>query len=425
MYYYNLNGLVAASFVPRPLMEQRLDQGRLPQLFLAEPARGPARRSFAVTDARLLAQKKESARWLSSRALQEDAGAEWRTDGPVEEAIRAEKLRALRLAPEEEGADTCLLPRLRQKNVVHLLAVGDVGSQLLTGLHVLGGDCIDRIGIYDLNVRQAQRWAFEENQIMMPFRPDAMPPVEIVGQEALFDCDVFIFTASAGVPQLGARGDVRLAQLEANRRIISAYARAARKARFRGLFCVVSDPVDQLAQAVWQISNCNEAGQWDGRGLAAEQVQGFGLGVMNARAAYYAKRDPRFASYLTEGRAFGPHGEDLVIANSITHYDDDLSRQLTDLTAHANLKMREMGFKPFVAPAWSSGALSILETLRGRWHYGSVFLGGIYMGVKNRYTPFGQEHEILDLPETLLDRIEQAQANLHTFDNIKEKNIHE
>ena len=55
---------------------------------------------------------------------------------------------------------------------------------------------------------------------------------------------------------------------------------------------------------------------------------------MNARAAYYARQDSRFSVYLEEGRAFGPHGKDLVIANSILpeHYDESLSEELTDLT---------------------------------------------------------------------------------------------
>ena len=57
--------------------------------------------------------------------------------------------------------------------------------------------------------------------------------------------------------------------------------------------------------------------------------------------------------------------------------------------------MREIGFKPYVAPALSSGALSLLLTLRGEWHCGSVFLDGVYMGVKNRYTPAGVETELL------------------------------
>lgn len=136
-------------------------------------------------------------------------------------------------------------------------------------------------------------------------------------------------------------------------------------------------------------------GSWTIWDFYRSRIQGFGLGVMNARAAYYAKRDPRFSRFLTEGRSFGPHGQDLVVADSIEHYDDALSRELTELTVTANLKMREIGYKPFVAPAFSSGALSILLALRGEWHCGSVFLGGIYMGVKNRFTENGLETEIL------------------------------
>lgn len=82
-------------------------------------------------------------------------------------------------------------------------------------------------------------------------------------------------------------------------------------------------------------------------GLLPEQIQGFGLGVMNARAAYYAKRDPRFKQFLTEGRSFGPHGQDLVIADSIENYNDELSKELTNLTVTANLHMRAIGYKPF------------------------------------------------------------------------------
>ena len=133
---------------------------------------------------------------------------------------------------------------------------------------------------------------------------------------------------------------------------------------------------------------------------------------MNARAAYYAKRDERLASFLTEGRSFGPHGADLVIANSIDNYDDALSKELTQLTVTANLAMRELGYKPYVAPALSSGALSILLTIRGNWHCGSVYLGGAYMGVKNRYTAAGVQAESISLPDALFDRIQYAHERL-------------
>ncbi len=156
-----------------------------------------------------------------------------------------------------------------------------------------------------------------------------------------------------------------MAQFENNAAIVKQYARMARAADFQGLWCAVSDPVDPLAKTAYLESNKDENGAWDGKGLRPEQVQGFGLGVMNARAAYYAKRDEKLSSFLTEGRSFGPHGTGLWIANSIDHYDEEVSRELTHRTVTANLVMRELGFKPYVAPALSSGALSILLTLRG------------------------------------------------------------
>ena len=133
---------------------------------------------------------------------------------------------------------------------------------------------------------------------------------------------------------------------------------------------------------------------------------------MNARAAYFAKRDPRFASFLTEGRAFGPHGKGLVIANSIRHYDDALSQELTQLALEANLRIRDLGFKPYVAPAVSSGAMQLLLALRGQWHCGSVNLGGVWFGCRNRFTPYGLELETLELPGALFARLQETERAL-------------
>ncbi|MBR6089036.1 MAG: hypothetical protein IKP86_03820 [Anaerolineaceae bacterium] len=296
------------------------------------------------------------------------------------------------------------------KKRVNILAIGDVGATLLIGLKLLGGDVIERIGICDISDKLTSRWEFEMGQVSLPWDYDRFPEVFTVTPEALFDCDVFVFAASKGIPPVGSQvKDVRMAQLEANAGLVRMYARMARAQGFDGLWAAVSDPVDQLAEIAYRESNLNENGEWDGLGLFPEQVQGYGLGVMNARAAYYAKRDRRFASFLRDGRTFGPHGEGLWAANSLSEYDDDLSRELTALTKTANLKMRELGFKPYVAPALSSGALSLLQTMRGEWHCGSVFLNGVYMGCKNRYTPYGIETELLpSIPDRLFAHIEEA-----------------
>ena len=310
-----------------------------------------------------------------------------------------------------EAAGFCV-PRPGKKRV-HLLAVGDVGGTLLTALKLLGGDCVSSIGIRDLNENTVARWTAEMGQIAWPWDYGALPEAEPVSAEDLFRCDVFLFAATRSVPAVGSQvQDVRMAQLEANRAIVESYARQARRDGFRGLFIVLSDPVDPLCRAAWLASNRDEGGNWDGLGLLAEQIQGFGLGVMNARAAYFAKQDPRFSSFLTEGRTFGPHGRGLVAANSIAHYDGALSRELTELALEANLRIRELGFKPYVAPAVSSGAMQLLLALRGEWHCGSVCLGGVWFGVKNRFTAHGLETEDLALPDELFARLRETEAAL-------------
>jgi len=298
--------------------------------------------------------------------------------------------------PEERFPDR--VPHRRDQYRVHLLALGDVGSTLAIGLRLLGGDVISTLGICDVRPGVPERWEFELNQIASP-TGGRYPPVEIVDADHILDCDVFLFCASRGVPDTSVTtGDVRMAQYELNRPLVADYARMAREKQYQGMFCIVSDPVDQLCLAALEES----------RWLSVNQVRGFGLGVMNARARYYAAKDPRFREYLTDGRAYGPHGEGLVIANSIRNYNDELSAELTELTKNANLQMRQLGYKPYVAPALSSGALSILACLRGHWHYSSVYLDGVFFGIRNRTTAGGCELERLAMPDELAARLRRT-----------------
>lgn len=316
--------------------------------------------------------------------------------------------------PGEIGADPVLPlsygPVKKQKHVVHILALGDVGMTMLIGLRLLGGDVIDRIGIYDINENNTRRLEMEINQIRYPFAGNGadypyLPPVYMVGEDQLFDCHVFIFCASKGVPPVGAQGDVRMAQLEANRELIRCFALAAKKAAFRGLACIVSDPVDPLCRAFLTASD-----------VAPSQVQGYGLGVMNARACYYAEKYKEFSRYLMEGRAFGPHGDDLVLADSLRDYDDEQSQKLTQLVIKSNVAVRELGYKPYIAPALSSAAISIILTLRQTWHYGSIYLGdgknGAFFGLKNKMTDQGVTYEDAAVCDALYERLKRTYIRL-------------
>lgn len=402
MYRYCDQGqyFISCEPLPFPAAEQR--SGR--PVFLFRRGAEDGRAAFSATALPQLTAAREDVSWLDSRRIPQ-------TQTPPPEAADwlAQGLRAVNYDHPRWREMAAWRPAGGKKRV-HILAIGDVGSTIAMGLKLLGGDTVDVIGICDINAAATARWEFELNQVTWPWDYNSIPRVEVVPQETLFDCDAFLFVASKGIPAVGSGvQDVRMAQFQANRQLVELYARKARAARFRGLFAVISDPVDPLARAALLASNRDETGRYDGLGLLPQQVQGYGLGVMNARAAYYAKRDPRFSRFLTEGRAFGPHGSGLVIADSVTDYDDALSQELTELALTANLKMRELGFKPYVAPALSSAALSVLLTLRGAWHYGSVCLGNIFMGVKNRYTPTGLETEDLPLPDELYRRLLQTQ----------------
>ena len=408
-HYYTYDGrtLCSAGALPYPEISALPETGEVLWVFHRPPLSG--RDTFPVTDPAQLTER-EGVASLCAAPGPEGLPRE------LTNAIRAGRVRAVNLAHPRFEQLTAPLPR-PEKVRANLLALGDVGSTLLMGLRLMGGDVISSIGICDLREGVAQRWEFELNQIQLPGPYDALPPVEIVSPEQLFDGDVFLFCASRFVPDTAVKtGDVRMAQYRLNRELAALYAQKARQARYRGLFCVVSDPVDPLCRAVLTESNRAPSGEMDYQGLFSHQVRGFGLGVMNARAAYYARKDPRFASFLTEGRSFGPHGEDLVIANSIRHYDDALSRRLTEQTVRANLRMRELGFKPYIAPALSSGALSLLLCLRGRWHCSSTYLDGVFMGARNRVLPTGTELERLPLPQALQDRLQTTMDRLRAID---------
>ena len=303
---------------------------------------------------------------------------------------------------------------IKRKNLkVNIVGLGDVGGTLATGLKLLSHDTISSIGLYDTSKDKIARWEQELSSILDINSPIS-PSIYSLREEELFHCDVFIFCVSLGVPSLDSVvKDVRMAQFQGNKKVISLYGKKAREAGFKGMFFVVSDPVDLLCKAVFIESNKNEFGELDYRGIPSHRIKGFGLGVMNARAAYIASKEYPELDYINEGRVYGPHGEGLIVANSLNSYSHEASLLLTDKTKKANLKVRETGFKPYIAPALSSGALSILSALRGETHYSSSFLGGIYMGSLNKLSHGVTIFERVSMPIKLKERLKETEEYLH------------
>ncbi len=368
-----------------------------------------SRRSFSITDPSLIFLVEEGVHLLQKPKIIEYDLPIW-----LKERIKEKRVSSLNV--EYPNWHDVLSYKFPSRWKINIVGLGDVGGILLTGLRLLGGKYIKSIGIYDKNINITKRWELEANQIFNPFTTQIFPEVYVLNEKEIFNCDMFVFCATVGVPPLGEeQKDVRMRQFEGNSKIISDYARKAREKSFKGIFAVVSDPVDLLCKVAFLANNKNESGEFDFNGLAAEQIRGYGLGVMHARAVYYSKQNPKIAKYSKKGRAFGPHGRGLVIADSIKEYNEKLSDILTEQTIRANLDIRNTGFKPYVAPALSSASYPLIATISGKWHYSATFLGGIFMGTKNRLQRSGIEIERLNLPENLVEKIRTSYRELSSL----------
>lgn len=297
---------------------------------------------------------------------------------------------------------------LKKKYKINIAGLGDVGGTLAIGLRLMGGDIISEIGIFDLDENKIKRWQYELNQIYYETETP-LPNVVPVSIEDVFNCDVFVFCITKAVPDVSIQNqDVRIVQYNGNAEIIKIYADLAKKANYNGLFFVVSDPVDHLCKKAFYELNKEYI-------FPSDNIKGFGLGVMYARAKYYAE-ELGIEYFKNHGRVFGPHGKDLVVADNIKDYNDEMSIKLTELTTTANLEVRKTGFKPYIAPALSSGALSILSCLKGDWHYSTVKLGDAFLGIKNRLTEYGVEMEVYEnLDNKLFNRIKSSYERLVEF----------
>lgn len=411
MYYYKIkNKLLVSHYECNNLEKIKEDEiknseDNIYYLLKLDPFK--SKRSFSLSHGSLAFIKKEDVDILDTKAEDTVELPNW-----LHEKIKARKVMAINI--EYPGWEKVLNRDYKKKWKINVVGLGDVGGTLIVGLRLLGGDCISEIGIYGRNSNKIKRWEYEANQILSPDITTCHPEIKIITKDKLFDCDMFVFCASVGVPKVGADiKDVRMVQYQGNSMIIKEYALMARRIGFKGIFAVVSDPVDMLCKSVLIQSNTDENGNYDFKGLAPEQIRGYGLGVMNARAAYYSKYYDESKNYQIEGRAYGPHGKGLVIANSIENYDDKISKVLTKKAIDANIKVRQTGYKPYIAPALSSGSLSIIATIKGHWHYSATYLGGVYLGARNRENDSGIELERLDLPSELMDRIRQTYKGLN------------
>lgn len=414
MYYYQVDGRPGFSTEKikecqeisehqcRNLMET--DQGNI--LFFIKKTDVNKRVSFAITDPAMIFEDPDDLEIIRSNQGQRADTSSIPTW--IIEKIDQRRVRYINIA-HRSFLNILNIPQ-KGKWRVNIVGLGDIGSNLLVGLKLLGGDHISEIGVYSVKQNVMKRYEMELNQVYSIDEDSPMhtgkPVVKTVEKENIMDCDMFIFCASSKVPPVGSEtGDVRAVQYDANREILTKYVRKTRDAKFKGIFAIVSDPVEMLCKAAYEISNTDADGNWDHKGMLPEQIQGFGLGVMYSRALYYANMDPDVKDFKRNGRVFGMHGSGLVICDDIHDYNAKKSVELTNKTVNANLMVRELGFKPYIAPALSSGAISIISRIAGKYNYSSIFIDNAYLGIKNKVSDSGIEVERIPMNDDLFEKI--------------------
>jgi hypothetical protein len=279
------------------------------------------------------------------------------------------------------------IPLEKTHRTLGIFGLGRVGTAMLQAVTILPASW-KKIYLFDRTELRLEQLVFEMNQVALPGR--SFPEISRGRVDDYQHCDVLAFAASAPIPPLGSesKGDVRLRQYTANGEILRKLLDSLDRHNFRGKLAVVSDPVEHLTRlaVLHKPAMMREA-----------DFFGLGLGVMYARARYFARRRERHALHVC-----GTHGDLLEVINHPLRYSPERSQQLTAQVRGAHLQMRKLGYIPFIAPALSSAALSLQALSRCRPFFASAWNGTMVWGSKLvplpgawGWWPYGQKPELI------------------------------
>ena len=279
-------------------------------------------------------------------------------------------------------------PRRRRDFVVGVSGLGRVGGLAASALAAADASRT-RIGtllIHDSDTHQpgahgARSWprwpAGGATRCCPGCRPATLP-------EMMRRCDAFLFAAATrgAAPGL-ARATCACPSSGPTGRPCGGTLDAAAEAGYTGLFFVVSDPVELLAQAAFYDSNASQGG-YLGHGLAPERVAGLALGIMWGRALAKARAVGEGARVARTGVPYGPHSQDVLVFDDPADPGPGAVRAMTQAARTGNYRIRDLGYIPYIGPALSSIALTLPALLAGREIVASSFVDGIYFGAPCR-----------------------------------------
>ncbi|MDG2774748.1 lactate dehydrogenase, partial [Vibrio parahaemolyticus] len=166
-----------------------------------------SRRAFCINNYNQLKSKNESV-----TMLYKNDSLDFDLHPLLKKLIDEKKVKSINLNYPTWKDELTSLPSVWKINV---MALGDVGSTLLIGLLLLGNNI--ELGIYDRNPNKLMRWEKELKQVRIPFNEDKFPKIKVLSEDELFQCDMFVFCASKGIPSVGEKlDDYRMIQFDEN-----------------------------------------------------------------------------------------------------------------------------------------------------------------------------------------------------------------
>ena len=128
------------------------------KLYFLDKTSAGKRVSYAITDKDMLFEDGNSIEIVRKKPQNKAEVPSW-----IEQAIESEKVQYLNLAnPLRKNH---IIKPINKKWKINIVGLGDVGSNMLLGLKLLGGDLISEIGIYSTRQSVVSRYEMEMNQI--------------------------------------------------------------------------------------------------------------------------------------------------------------------------------------------------------------------------------------------------------------------
>lgn len=237
-----------------------------------------------------------------------------------------------------------------------VVGLGAVGSQI--SFQLLNWPSVGDVALYSRtqSTRHGLALDLSDAAALIDHRP-AIWEANVF--EEMLACDFLVLCFRDTISELNVLNhpklnleDERLLKVAPHLRIIYDFAQRLRRCQYAGTVFVVTNPVEILTWYLYQLSNLNDRGEFDGGGLTSNQIYGIGLELDKGRAQQVMFRNYGSASVVS---TYVQHGGDLTIEITdpefLRRYPSSTERQVLTGTKERSSLIRQNISRTVYGPA--------------------------------------------------------------------------